>query len=214
MGKKIYSFSQDDCTFADWVNQPPPLDPHWSLDIGPGPLPDPGDCSGGVGSGFAADMPEPRLRFETPRAGQHLCDIQTGNTRGIIFMSDRAKKLLEAIAAASAFEFREAVATLHDGSPAPKYWLADLTHRIAALDETHPAIRIEEKWVPRFNQMMRRVHFGIETDLRFKSDLIEDHHIFGLLYSPGTICCDDIVVNAIYRHRLVGQKFWPMGEAA
>lgn len=212
MGRKIYEFITDDCAFADWVNQPPPLDAHWSLDIAPGPLPDPGDCSGGVGSGFAADMPEPQLRFERPSAGQALCDIQTGNTRCIIFMSDRAKGIMEAIGAASAFEFRKAVATLHDGSPAPAYWIADLTRRIAALDETHPAIRIEEKWVPRFNQTMRRLHFGIERDLRFKSDVVGDHHIFGLVYSPGTICCDDLVINAIYRHRLVGQKFLPIGE--
>lgn len=213
MGKKIYSFTPDDCTFADWINQPPPFDSYWSLDIAAGPLPDPGDCSAGVGSGFAADMPEPQLRFERPRAGLGLCDIQIDNTRSILFMSDRAKKILEAIDAASAFEFREAVASLYDGSPAPKYWLADVTRRIAALDETHPALMIEEKWVPRFGQTMRRVKFGIETDLRFKSDLIGDHHIFGLLYSPGTICCDDAVVNAIYRHRLIGLKFWPMGKA-
>jgi hypothetical protein len=212
VGKKIYSWVTDDCAFADWINQPPPFDTHWSLDIAPGPLPDPGDCSGGVGSGFAEDMPQPQLRFERPRAGSGLCDIQTGNTRGIIFMSDRAKGTLEAIDAASAFEFREAVATLHDGSPAPKYWLADLTRRIAALDETHPAIRIEEKWVPRFEMTMRRAWFGIETDLRFRADVVGDHHIFGLLYSPRTICCDDTVVNAFYRHRLVGQKFWPSGE--
>ncbi|QGZ94287.1 imm11 family protein [Terricaulis silvestris] len=212
MGKKIYSFVSDDCTFADWINQPPPFDAHWSLDIAPGPLADPGDCSGGVGSGFAPDMPKPELRFERPRVGLHLCDIQTHNTRGIVVMSDRAKGILEAIDASSAFEFREAIATLHDGSPAPKYWLADLTRRIAALDETHPAIKIEEKWVPRFEQTQRRLLFGIDTDLLFKSDLVGDHHIFGLLYSPSTICCDDIVVNAIYRHRLVGQKFWPMGE--
>jgi hypothetical protein len=211
---KIYSLTidgkvQEECEFPAWINKPPPEDPNWSLSLPSGPLPDPGSELGGLGSGFPIGMETPILVFEKPLGRLPFPDALLHFDR-VMALSDPAKKLFENIDA-EAFEFREAVTQLHDGSEGPRYWLADVTRFLDAVDEERSKeIYVEEKIIPRNGRRMRRVHLGMGPSTVFKSDVVNGNHIFRATYS-GDILFDESVAGAIRAAKLRGILPWPTG---
>lgn len=211
---KIYSLTidgkvQEECEFPTWINQPSPEDPLWSLNLPPGPLPDPGSELGGLGSGFPIGMETPVVIFEKPLGRLPFPDVLLHFNR-VMLLSDQAKKLFEAIDA-EAFEFCEATTRQHGGSEGPKFWLADVTRFLDAVDEERSKeIRIEEKIIRRSGRPMRRVLLGLGPTTVFKSSIIKDYHIFRATYS-GDILFDESVASAIRAAKLRGILPWPTG---
>ena len=219
MSNKIYSLTvdgkvQEECEFPKWINQPQSPDkddPYWRPWLPAGPLPDPGSEAGGVGSGFPIGLETPILVFEKPLGSLPFPDVLLDGGRGELTLSDRAKIILESIDG-DAFEFRETITRLHDGSDGPKYWLADVTCFLNAVDEERSKeIYIEEKIIPHNGRTMRRVHLGMGQTTIFKASVVAGHHVFRLPFSPQTIVVDEVAASTIRPAKLRGIFLWPTG---
>jgi hypothetical protein len=196
MSQRIYMFSYGSSGAreprVDWVNQP--VVPHTSNpiyrgDLPDGPIADRGNHARGVGSGFPPFPETPLFVFDRSIRSKSPKDI-IAVMRELHLLSERAKAVFEPFAeSGAALQFFNVETRQKDGAPGPLYWLADITLFLDALDEAASNATVTMcGGVKRVNLMSRNV---------FRRSDIGQHHIFRLMHSPGTVCCDETFRSAL-----------------
>lgn len=192
----------------EWENVPK----HWSESlqaivplVGPGPVPDRGDCAQGVGSGLPQFAEAPRFVVDRPIRDLQLFDFYV-HQRDIMLLSERAHTLFRQLDP-NAFDSLAVDVRLATGEPGLPYWLCDLTRVIDATDFERSQVETTQT-EPTFRYMLRPLH---ELNV-FRRSAVEGVHFFRLLNSPGGIYCDAAAASAIAsKPKITGTLVEPAG---
>jgi hypothetical protein len=111
-------------------------------------------------------------------------------------VSDHAKDIFESIDS-EAFEFREVELRNRQGKRGPRYWYCDVVRLLDALDPESSGLGVQV--MPDGAPHTMSMWAGIAGNAFFKKSVIGDHHIFRLKTEPGTICCDQLMRDAIHK---------------
>jgi hypothetical protein len=139
--------------------------------------------------GFPAYPEIPRLIVGKRRDKRPLRDLEQYHDYWLV--SDRLKAIFEAIDS-DAFAFQACDVRQRDGSPAPQFWLCDVTRTLDAIDEeTAKVIDHDfEQGGSRTSNFIRR------EELSFQQNKIGGGHIFRIPYCRGRVFCDQHLKDA------------------
>lgn len=180
-----------------WINDPTPNE-----NLPPGPYPDVGGGSLGVGTGFPV-MDPPIFRFGADLGRMPIADAEALG-RGLWLVSARAKELLEKIDA-EAFSFLKAITLEQSARPGPSYWLCDVVRILDALD-------------PEQSVAMKRASGAVHLEPKspwdgvFLRSVVEGRAIFRLKGMPRNIFCNWNTAEALQRSGLTGFRIYCAGD--
>lgn len=178
----------------DWVNGPEIWEPQLNRSLPHlpnGPVPDRGDCAGGIGSGLPTFAERPVFVFDRAIKSMPPFEIYEGR-RDTLLVNERAKARLESVDP-SAFAFAEVETRLSTGEMGPQYWICDAIRALDAFDVEAS----EGAQVTHFSPRRFMISPYRENNV-FKRSAIGGGHFFRLLHSPRGIYCDASARAAIY----------------
>jgi len=185
-----------------WLNQPKLIEGRFP----PGKHKHPLGLWNGEGSGFPIGMEEPPIIVLDPARGRlPLADAEgLGGTFWLI--SDATRQVFERVDP-EAFVFcpvevRQVDGAKYEGSA---YHLCDVIRFLDPLDEEKSEIQ------PYFVNGTKFTKFRLGKDAHFRADVLDEHHIFRLMFRPTFVGCDDVLRSAVESAKLTGFWFYRSG---
>jgi hypothetical protein len=126
-----------------------------------------------------------------------------------VFLSGRAKRLLESIDP-EAFEFAECETATRRGNPIEPYWWLAVVRRVEKFDEARSDFEWYHDRFPtapgaRDNPRMLRLN-----DIHMPADFPDEYHAFWLAHFNSYAVFDEVIVDAWREAKMTGAKFTPL----
>lgn len=162
--------------------------------------------SGGIGTGFALEMPEPVLCFHPWSVSSEPLDMYLG-PRFMWIVSDAARNVFQDVDD-KAFVWRKARVVTKEGATLDlSYWVCDIVRHLDALDERRSAPLIEITPAG-----LRRASPNVALESVFNVEAIGAAHVFRGVFHP-LVHCDDAFKVSCERANLSGITFLRLGHA-
>jgi hypothetical protein len=144
----------------------------------------------------------PQIAFERERGRTTLRDAAPV-TLAIWLISDRLKRLFEALDP-EAFVFQKVVVDYSNfPEPGPDYWFAYIIRTLDCVDEEHSVIRYQDKPAGIKNYLAL-------IDVRMRPEMVGSAHAFRLRYATLKLIVDDVIVAALNVAKIRGFSFKPI----